>query len=144
MSLKVTFPGGVAVNAEYKGQIIHTDQPREYGGGGTAPAPFDLFLASIGTCAGFYALRFCQERSLPTAGLGLEMSTELDPETRKISTVRLDLRLPDGFPEKYRGAILRAVDQCAVKRHIAEPPRFEINMTVPEEMNLEAAGVPDR
>ncbi|HEX3531204.1 MAG TPA: FAD-dependent oxidoreductase [Thermoanaerobaculia bacterium] len=72
MSLKVTFPGGVAVNAEYKGQIIHTDQPREHGGGGTAPTPFDLFLASLGTCAGFYALRFCQERSLPTDGLGLE------------------------------------------------------------------------
>jgi len=128
MSLKVTFPGGVAVNAEYKGQIIHTDQPREHGGGGTAPTPFDLFLASLGTCAGFYALRFCQERSLPTDGLGLELTTELDPETRKIGTVHLSLQLPAGFPDRYQAAIQRAVDQCAVKRHIVEAPRFELTI----------------
>jgi ribosomal protein S12 methylthiotransferase accessory factor len=142
MSLKVTFPGGVAVNAEYRGHVIHTDQPREHGGEGTAPQPFDLFLASIGTCAGFYALRFCQERNLPTAGLGLEMSTALDPETRRIGTIHLDLQLPEGFPEKYRAAILRAVDQCTVKRHLADPPRFELGLTWPAE--AEAAGVPPR
>jgi putative redox protein len=141
MSLNVSFPGGVAVDVEYKGRIIHTDQPREYGGGGTAPAPFDLFLASIATCAGFYALRFCQERSLSTDGLGLTMGTELDPATRKIGTIRLDLQLPAGFPEKYRPAIVRAIDQCAVKRHMIEPPRFELTTTVAD---LEAAGVPDR
>ena len=128
MSLKVTFPGGVAVNAEYKGQIIRTDQPREHGGGGAAPTPFDLFLASLGTCAGFYALRFCQERSLPTEGLGLELTTELDPETRRIGTVHLALQLPAGFPDRYQAAIHRAVDQCAVKRHILEAPRFELTV----------------
>jgi len=142
MSMKITFPGGVAVDAEYKGQIIHTDQPREYGGGGAAPAPFDLFLASIGTCAGFYALRFCQERSLPTDGLGLTMSHELDPQTRKIGAIRLDLQLPAGFPEKYRAAILRAVDQCTVKRHIIEAPRFELVAAMAED--LETAGVSHR
>ena len=141
MSMKVTFPGGVAVDVEHKGRVIRTDEPREYGGGGTAPAPFDLFLASIATCAGFYALRFCQERSLSTEGLGLTMSTELDAVTRRIATVRLDLQLPAGFPEKYRAAILRAIDQCAVKRHILEPPRFELTTATAD---LEAAGVPNR
>jgi len=140
MSLRITFPGGVAVNAEYKGQTIHTDQPREYGGGGTAPAPFDLFLASIGTCAGFYALRFCQERGLDTAGLALEVTTALDPETRKIGTLGLELHLPDGFPAKYHAAIERAVDQCAVKRHIVAPPRFELTVTPPVEMAAELVG----
>jgi ribosomal protein S12 methylthiotransferase accessory factor len=131
MSMKVTFPGGVAVNAEYRGQIIHTDQPREHGGGGTAPTPFDLFLASLGTCAGFYALRFCQERSLPTEGLGLELSTELNPETRKIDTIHLAIQLPAGFPDRYRAAIERVIDQCAVKRHIVEAPRFELTVQEP-------------
>lgn len=151
MSMKITFPGGVAVDAEYKGHVIRTDQPRQYGGEGAAPAPFDLFLASIGTCAGFYALRFCQERSLSTAGLGLTMSHELDPGTHRIGTIRLDLELPEGFPEKYRAAILRAIDQCTVKRHIVEAPRFEMTAAMPAAPEtaalaeeLEAAGVPHR
>jgi putative redox protein len=143
MSMKITFPGGVAVDAEYKGHVIHTDQPREYGGGGSAAAPFDLFLASIGTCAGLYALRFCQERSLSTEGLGMSLSTELDPATRRIGTIRLELQLPAGFPEKYGAAIVRAVDQCAVKRHIVEAPKFELT-TAAAPADLETAGVSHR
>lgn len=136
--MKITFPGGLAVDAEYKGMTIHTDQPVAYGGGGTAPAPFDLFLASIGTCAGFYALRFCQERGISAAGLGLTMATELDPATKRIGTVRLDLQVPEGFPEKYRSAILRSIDQCTVKRHIVDAPRFELAIATPA---LAGAGV---
>ena len=131
MRMKIQFPGKLAVQADYKGMTIATDQPSEYGGDGAAPAPFDLFLASIGTCAGFYALRFCQERKLSTEGLGLDLVTELDPATRKIATIRLELQLPEDFPEKYREAILRAVDQCAVKRHVVEPPRFELTVIEP-------------
>ncbi|HBL27811.1 MAG TPA: osmotically inducible protein OsmC [Acidobacteria bacterium] len=122
----------MAVDAEYKGMTIHTDQPTAHGGGGTAPAPFDLFLASIGTCAGFYALRFCQERGLSTEGMGLSMATELDTATKRIGTIRLDLQLPEGFPEKYKTAILRSMDQCTVKRHIVDAPRFEIAVAVSE------------
>jgi putative redox protein len=60
--IKVTFPGGLRVDAEYKGFVIKTDQPVKHGGSGTAPAPFDLFLASIAACAGFYVVAFCRER----------------------------------------------------------------------------------
>lgn len=126
MSMKITFPGGLAVNAEVKGFTVRTDQRLEHGGGGTAPEPFDLFLASLGTCSGFYALRFCQQREIATEGLGLTLTAERDVEGKRVHLVRLDIELPAGFPEKYRDAILRAVDQCAVKRHIAEPPRFEV------------------
>jgi ribosomal protein S12 methylthiotransferase accessory factor len=126
MKIEMTFPGGLAVNAKMKGHTVATDQPEAAGGGAAAPAPFDLFLASIGTCAGFYALRFCQERGLPTEGLGLELLTEADPATHRVEAIRLELQLPPGFPEKYRSAIARAMDQCAVKRHIMDPPRFEI------------------
>lgn len=131
MNMEITFPGGLGVNAAFKGFTVPTDQPAEQGGGGSAPAPFDLFLASIGTCAGLYAVRFCQQRGIDTEGLGLTLATERDPEGKRIAAVRLELRLPDGFPEKYRDAVVRAVDQCAVKRHIVEPPRFEVTTVVP-------------
>ena len=125
-SMQITFPGGVAVEADIDGTSIRTDQPVRHGGGGTAPAPFELFLASIGTCAGYYALRFCQERQIPTEGLALSMTWERSPATKLISGIRIEIALPPGFPEKYRTAILRAADQCAVKKHLVEPPAIEV------------------
>lgn len=126
MPMEMRFPGGVVVEAIHGGMPIRTDQPEKAGGGGSAPSPFDLFLAAIGTCAGFYALRFCQERELPTEGLALSMDWERSPETKLITTIRIDVKLPASFPEKYRGAILRAIDQCAVKKHLVEPPKIEV------------------
>jgi ribosomal protein S12 methylthiotransferase accessory factor len=124
--MEMTFPGGAAVNAEFKGFTVRTDQPEKNGGGNTAPAPFDLFLASIGTCAGFFALRFCQERNIDTAGLRVTLDAERNPETHRVETLSLRIYLPQGFPEKYRAAILRTVDQCSVKKHILEPPKFDV------------------
>jgi putative redox protein len=124
MNVEIEFPGGVQVAARFKGHTVLTDQPREHGGTGRAPQPFDLFLASLGTCAGYYALRFCQERGIDTRGLGLTLATEADPESKRLRAIRLDVHLPEIFPVRYRAAILRAVDQCAVRRAIAEPPLF--------------------
>jgi putative redox protein len=126
MDMKITFPGGLAVNAAFKDFTVTTDQGAEHGGGGTAPEPFDLFLVSLGTCSGLYALRFCQQRGIATQGLGLNLTTEKDPEWKRLALIRLEIELPDGFPEKYREALIRSVDQCAVKRHILAPPRFEV------------------
>lgn len=126
MEMKITFPGGVAVDAEFQGFTVHTDQTLENGGRDSGPQPFDLFLASIGTCAGFYALRFCQQRALDTTGLGVTLVTAKEPGASRLSTIRVEIQLPAGFPDKYRDAIVRAADQCAVKRHILEPPAFEV------------------
>lgn len=125
-AMEITFPGGAAVEASFEGTSIRTDQPEKYGGGGTAPAPFELFLASIGTCAGYYALRFCQERKIATGGLGVSMAWERNAVTKLIEKIRIDLTLPPGFPEKYRDAIVRAADQCAVKKHLVDPPSVEV------------------
>ena len=127
--MTVSFPGGVAVDATYKGLSVHTDQPESAGGANTALSPFDLFLASIATCMGFYALRFCQERSIVTDGLGVTLEPVRDGDTKKLTALRVDLRLPAEFPEKYRGAIERAVDQCAVKKALFDPPRVELAVT---------------
>jgi ribosomal protein S12 methylthiotransferase accessory factor len=124
--MEITFPGGARVEAVHGGFRIATDQPVSHGGGGTAPSPFDLFLASIGTCAGFYALRFCQQRGLDTLGLSLRVTPREDPKVKRVVRIEIDIALPIRFPEKYREAIVRAVEQCTVKRHLLEPPRFEI------------------
>ena len=126
MDMKITFPGGVAVNAEYKGFTICSDQPESGGGGNTVPSPLDLFLASLGTCAGFYALRFCQERGIDTASLKVGLDFERNPVEKRILKIRIEIGLPKGFPDKYRQAIVRTIDQCTVKRHILEPPAFEV------------------
>lgn len=131
MTFDVTFPGGVAVDATYRGHTIHTDQPEPLGRD-SAMSPFDVFFASLATCAGFYALRFCQERSLPTTGLAMRLENERDPETKRIVRSKIDLTLPDEFPDKYHQAILRAIDQCAVKKAIAHPPEIEVTIAVPE------------
>jgi len=120
MDAKITFPGGLQVNAEYGPFTIVTNQD------GTAPAPFTLFLASIGTCAGIYALSFCKQRGLNSEGLEILQRTTSDPETHMITEVALEIKLPEDFPEKYRSAIVRAVDQCAVKKHLLQPPKFSI------------------
>ncbi len=126
-NVTVSFPGGVAVDATYKGHTIHTDQPLHDGGGDSAMSPFDLFLASIAACMGFYALRFCQQRDLSTDGLRLTLDPVRDEQQKRVSLIRISLQLPPDFPEKYRAAIERAVDHCAVKKHILEPPRFELS-----------------
>ena len=123
--MEVTFPGGVAVEATFRGHTVRTDQPVPKGGD-SAMSPFDLFFASLATCMGFYALRFCQERGIATEGLRVTLETRRDEERKRVSNVEVRLELPDEFPEKYRTAILRAVDQCAVKKHVMEPPAFDI------------------
>jgi len=130
MNMTIEFPGGVAVEATYKGFSVRTDQPETSGGENSAPSPFDLFLASLGTCAGFFALRFCQQRDLPTAGLRLSLATERDPKAQRLAAVNIQIHLPDGFPEKYHSAIIRATDQCAVKRAIVDPPEFSVTAEV--------------
>ena len=128
MSYEVTFPGGVAVDVTHRGHTVRTDQPEPYGQD-TAMAPFDLFFASIASCAGLYALRFCQKREIPTEGLAVRVENVRDPENKRVTRSKIDVTLPDGFPEKYRDAILRAVDQCAVKKAISEPPEFELALS---------------
>lgn len=132
--MDIRYAGGLKVDALADGFWVCTDQPSASGGEGSAPSPFDLFLASIGTCAGFYALRFCQQRDLDSEGLALTLTPEREPGDKRISSIRIEIALPPSFPEKYRQAIIRAVDQCAVKRYILEPPRFEVTTVEQQEI----------
>ncbi len=128
--IKISFPGGLRVDAEYKGFVIKTDQPVYSGGDGSAPAPFDLFLASIATCAGYYVLAFCNKREIPTEKAAVVMKTKRNPETKRIEKISIEIQLPPEFPEKYKKAVIKAVDSCTVKTHILNPPAFEVEAKI--------------
>lgn len=126
----VTLPGGKRVDAQVGRHVVRTDQPLGSGGEDSAPAPFDLFLAAIGTCAGIYVAGFCQKRGLPTEGIRIVQRSHFDPETRVLARVEIDIEVPPTFPEKYREALVRVADQCAVKRAIQAQPAFEVRTVV--------------
>jgi ribosomal protein S12 methylthiotransferase accessory factor len=126
MDMEITFAGNKKVNASFNGHIHKTDQPITSGGENSAPSPYELFLASIGTCAGIYVKSFCDNRNLPTEYIKLIQSIEYSTETKLPSKISINIQLPADFPEKYREALVNVAELCAVKRTIANPPVFEI------------------
>jgi ribosomal protein S12 methylthiotransferase accessory factor len=129
-AMTVSFPGGARVDAGYNGFEIATDQARDSGGEASAPEPFDLFLASIATCAGIYVLRFCQKRNIPHEGIRLVQSWERDEQTKRLTTIRVAIEVPPEFPAKYHDALVRSANQCAVKKTIESPPDFVVETRV--------------
>ena len=127
--MTVRFPGGKKVYADYDGFEIRTDQSRDNGGGASAPEPFDLFFASLATCAGHYVNSFCVERDIPTDGIRLVQSWARD-ENRKLKEIRIEIRVPVAFPAKYHKALIRAADQCSVRRVLDSPPAIDARVSV--------------
>ena len=132
MEMMIVFPGGARVDAHFGGFTVSSDQPAHGGGDNSAPTPFATFLASIGACAGIYVLGFCQQRGLNTKGLHLTQRLEVDRMTGLVGKIALDIHVPPDFPEKYRPALIRAAEQCAVKKHMERPPKFEISTVTAE------------
>ncbi|OFY65158.1 MAG: hypothetical protein A2V64_11040 [Bacteroidetes bacterium RBG_13_43_22] len=127
--MEITFDGGKVVTAHTQGHIIKTDQPLDNGGGNTAPAPYDLFLASIGTCAGIYVKSFCDNRNISTEGIKIIQSYEWNKETGLPVRIKLDIKLPADFPEKYKASLIHVAELCKVKKTMVNPPVFEIVTT---------------
>jgi putative redox protein len=126
MRMDIRFPGGARVDASFDSFVVRTDQTPHQGGNGSAPTPFATFLASIGTCAGIYVLGFCKQRGIPTEGIHLAEEIDLDPLSGMVRRIRLEIDLPSGFPAKYRAALIRSAEQCAVKKHLEHPPEIEV------------------
>ncbi len=122
MEMIIDFPGGARVDAHFGLFTVPTDQPPQ----SSAPTPFAVFLSSIGTCAGIYVLGFCRQRGLSTEGIRLVQTVETNPMTGMVGRIKLDIQLPPDFPEKYKPALIRAADQCAVKKHLERPPQIEV------------------
>jgi putative redox protein len=126
MEITVSFPGGSRVDAHFGNFTVATDQPPA----ASAPTPFDVFLSSIATCAGIYVLGFCQKRGLPTDGIQIVQRTHTDAQTDMIEQIDLEIHVPTGFPEKYHDSLIRAAELCKVKKHMENPPRFNVQTTV--------------
>lgn len=126
MEIIIDFPGGSRVDAHFGKFNVATDQPPI----ASAPTPFDLFLSSIGTCAGIYVLGFCQQRGLPTEGIQIIQRIHTHPVTHMVDEIDLEIRVPPTFPEKYRESLIRSAELCKVKKHLEKPPRFRITTQV--------------
>jgi ribosomal protein S12 methylthiotransferase accessory factor len=128
--MEIYFDGNKRVNARYNGNIIKTDQPLEAGGDSSAPAPFDLFLASIGTCAGFYVKSFCDQRGIDADNIKIIQEMKYDLTRKMISKVNIIIQLPADFPQKYKDAVVNAANLCAVKKHLISAPDLEVSSKI--------------
>ncbi len=122
MEMMIDFPGGSRVDAHFGAFTVATDQPPV----GSAPSPFEVFLSSIGTCAGIYVLGFCMQRALPTEGIRIIERIDRNRSTGLVEVIALEIQVPAGFPEKYHTALIRSAEQCLVKKTLENPPKFEI------------------
>ncbi len=128
MEIEIVSAGGKKVNAHFKGFTVMTDQSKEYGGEGTAPEPFQLFLASIGTCVGVNVVFFCQKRGIPTDDIKVFMQDFKNPETGMRERITIENKLPGDFPQNYKKAVIRVAEACAVKKHLNESIKFETEL----------------
>ncbi len=126
MEMLIDFPGGSRVDAHFGTFTVATDQPPV----ASAPTPFAVFLSSIGTCAGIYVLGFCRQRNLPTDGIRIVERVHSNPYNGMVEKIDLEIMVPPTFPEKYRDSLIRSAELCAVKKHLENPPKFEITTQV--------------
>ncbi len=122
MEMIIDFPGDLRVDAHFGQFTVHTDQPPA----ASAPTPFAVFLSSIGTCAGIYVLGFCRQRGLPTEGIRILQRMHNSPFSGLVEKIDLEIQVPPTFPEKYRDSLIRSAELCAVKKHLEQPPVFEV------------------
>lgn len=126
MELKVTLEGNKRVATQIGNHLIMTDQPTKHGGDDSAPAPYDLFLASIGTCVGFYIQSYCDNKGIDASGIDIVLSAKRDPETKKINGFVTTIHVPPEIPAKLHPALKKVAEQCAVKKTIMSNPEFVV------------------
>lgn len=123
--MKISFPGGKKVNINYKDFIIKTDQPIINGGENTYPDSFPIFISSIGACAGFYILSFCQERGITTNDIELLLQTTKNKQTKLIEKIDITI-FTQNFPDKYIKSMIKVANLCTVKKHLENPPQINV------------------
>ena len=128
MEMLIDFPGGSRVDAHFRGHTIATDQPPA----DSAPMPFEVFLASIGTCAGIYVLGFCRQRNLPTEGIRIVQRNHANATNGMVDEIDLEIQVPPTFPAQYYDALVRSAELCKVKKTLENPPTFNVTTKVLE------------
>ena len=126
MEIRVNFLNNLRLEAKFDDFTITTDQPIRYKGDGTAPSPFDYFLASSALCAAYFAKVYCLSRNIPTDDIQVSQNNILDPENRYNQTFQIHVELPSSISERDRAGILRSIDRCTVKKVIQQSPTFNV------------------
>ncbi|KKJ76676.1 protein involved in RimO-mediated beta-methylthiolation of ribosomal protein S12 YcaO [Kiloniella litopenaei] len=127
MEITVNFLDNLRLEAKFDDFSVITDQPIRYKGDGTAPSPFDYFLASSALCAAYFVKLYCVSRDIPTDDIRVSQNNIIDPENRYDQTFQIQVELPDGISERDREGILRSADRCTVKKVIQQGPTFKID-----------------
>lgn len=126
MEIKVNFLDNLRLEAKFDDFTVVADQPIRYKGDGSAPGPFDYFLASSALCAAYFVKLYCQARDIPTEHIRLSQNNIVDPENRYKQMFKIQVELPDDISDKDRQGILRSVERCTVKRVVQNNPDFVI------------------
>jgi len=134
MEIKVNFLDKLRLEAKFDDFTVIADQPIRYKGDGSAPGPFDYFLASSALCAAYFVKLYCNTRNIPTENIRLSQNNIVDPENRYKQIFKIQVELPEDISEKDRQGILRSIDRCTVKKVVQEGPDFIIE----EVENLDA------
>ena len=127
MEIKVNFLDNLRLEAKFDDFSVIADQPIRYKGDGSAPSPFDYFLASSALCAAYFIKVYCNARDISTDGIRVAQNNIVDPEDRYNQIFQIQVELPESISEKDRTGILRSVDRCTVKRVIQTKPEFKID-----------------
>jgi ribosomal protein S12 methylthiotransferase accessory factor len=134
MEIKVNFLDNLRLEAKFDDFTVIADQPIRYKGDGSAPGPFDYFLASSALCAAYFVKLYCQTRNIPTENIRLSQNNIVDPENRYNQIFKIQVELPADISDKDRQGILRSIDRCTVKKVVQAGPEFVIE----EVENLDA------
>jgi len=134
MEIKVNFLDNLRLEAKFDDFTVIADQPIRYKGDGSAPGPFDYFLASSALCAAYFVKLYCETRNIPTENIRLSQNNIVDPENRYNQIFKIQVELPADISEKDRLGILRSIDRCTVKKVVQTGPEFVIE----EVENLDA------
>ena len=134
MEIKVNFLDKLRLEAKFDDFTVIADQPIRYKGDGSAPGPFDYFLASSALCAAYFVKLYCDTRNIPTENIRLSQNNIVDPENRYQQTFKIQVELPPDISDKDRQGILRSIERCTVKKVVQTGPEFVIE----EVANLDA------
>lgn len=126
MEIKVNFLDNLRLEAKFDDFTVVTDQPIRYKGDGSAPSPFDYFLASSALCAAYFVRVYCLARDIPTENIRLSQNNIVDPENRYNQIFQIQVELPESISDKHRKGILRSIDRCTVKKVVQTGPKFKI------------------
>ncbi|WP_263228081.1 OsmC domain/YcaO domain-containing protein [Pseudomonas alabamensis] len=139
MEIKVNFLDNLRLEAKFDDFTVVADQPIRYKGDGSAPGPFDYFLASSALCAAYFVKLYCQSRDIPTDNIRLSQNNIVDPENRYQQIFKIQVELPADLSDKDRQGILRSIDRCTVKKVVQTGPEFVIEAV--DDLDADAQGL---